>query len=213
MDLQTDPETDQEILERRRSRRLILILLGIFLAPILAAYSVFFLFPALRPTGTTNYGTLVNPARPLPALSLQDAGGQAPIDNPLKGRWSLVYVGGPTCDEACLKEIFLGRQVRTSLARDEARLRRVYIAPGAAALAAVKTVFADGQPDLRAYADAGSSGARAADFFQNQPANSLFLLDPLGNWLMVYPPQADQDKDFKGVLKDLKKLLNQSQID
>ncbi len=27
---------------------------------------------------------------------------------------------------------------------------------------------------------------------------------------MVYPPRADQDKDFKGILKDLKKLLRQS---
>jgi hypothetical protein len=39
------------------------------------------------------------------------------------------------------------------------------------------------------------------------------MVDPLGNWFMLYPPRADQVADFKGILKDLKKLMNQSQID
>ncbi|MBL6752406.1 MAG: SCO family protein [Nevskia sp.] len=194
-------------------RRQFLVMLCIFVLPIVAAYAVFFLFPGLRPTGTTNYGQLVAPARPLPALSLRDAAGEAAAPALFKGKWSLVYLGAAACAEPCRTEIFLARQVRTALDKDAARVQRIYIAPDPASLAAARELLAADHRDLLLLADAGAKGARADEFFQPAVADALYLVDPLGNWMMVYAPRADQVADFKGILKDLKKLLFQSQVD
>lgn len=197
----------------RPNRRPFLILLAIFVLPLLAAYAVFYLFPGLRPGGTTNYGRLLTPARLLPALTLQDGDGKPAAPALFKGKWSMVYLGGADCAESCQKEIYLSRQVRTALDRDARRLQRLYIAPDAQARAAAQSRFGAEHPDLTVLAEAGGQGQRAADFFQPGPADALYMVDPLGNWFMLYPPRADQVADFKGILKDLKKLMNQSQID
>ncbi len=198
----------------KSSRRQFLLLLAIFAMPVLAAYVVYFLLPGLRPSGTTNYGQLVQPAaRPLPALNLADADGKPAPADLFKGKWSMVYLAPADCAEACRQRVYHSRQIRTALDRDARRLQRVYIAPDAAALAAAKTLFSTEHPDLVLLADNGAPGSRAADFFQPAPADSLLMVDPLGNWFMVYAPKPDQVADFKGILKDLKKLLKQSQVD
>jgi hypothetical protein len=198
----------------KSSRRQFLLLLAIFAMPVLAAYAVYFLFPGLRPTGTTNYGELVQPAaRPLPALHLVDADGKPADAGLFRNKWSMVYLAPADCAEACRQRVHHSRQIRTGLDRDARRVQRVYIAPDAVALAAARTLFATEHPDLVLLADAGAPGSRAADFFQGAPADALLMVDPLGNWFMVYPPKADPVADFKGILKDLKKLLKQSQVD
>jgi len=195
------------------SRRSFLVLLAIFVVPLAAAYALYFLFPALRPTHTTNYGQLVAPARPLPALQLQDGAGKPADAGLFKGKWSMVYLAPADCAEDCRKQVFLSRQVRTALDRNARRLQRIYVAPDTAGVEAARAQFGAEHPDLLLLADAGAPGARAADFFQPVPAGALLLVDPLGNWFMLYPPQADQVADFKGILKDLKKLMSQSQVD
>jgi len=197
----------------QRNRKQFLLLLAIFILPVLSAYAVYFLFPGLRPTGTTNYGQLLLQARPLPALELRDAAGKPADADLFKGKWSMVYVGPADCAQVCQTEIHLSRQVRTTLALNARRLQRIYIAPDLQALAAARARFAAEHPDLLLLADAGAPGSRAADFFQPSPPDAFYLVDPRGYWFMLYPPQADQDADFKGIVKDLKKLLNQSQVD
>jgi hypothetical protein len=198
----------------KSSRRQFLLLLAIFAMPVLAAYAVYFLLPGLRPTGTTNYGEFVQPAaRPLPALGLVDAEGKPAPAGLFKGKWSMVYLAPADCAEACKQRVYHSRQIRTALDRDARRVQRVYIAPDAAALAAAKAAFSVEHPDLVLLADGGAPGSRAADFFQPAPADALLMVDPLGNWFMIYPPKDDANADFKGVLKDLKKLLKQSQVD
>ena len=199
--------------ELKSSRRQFLLLLANFAMPVLAAYTVYFLFPGLRPTGTTNYGQLVQPARPLPALNLVDVDGKPAGAGLFKGRWSMVYLAPADCAEACGQRVYHSRQIRTAMDRDARRVQRVYIAPDSTALAAARTLFATEHPDLVLLADAGAPGSRAAEFFQGAPADALLMVDPLGNWFMVYAPKADANADFKGIVKDLKKLLRQSQVD
>ncbi len=125
----------------------------------------------------------------------------------------MVYLAPADCAEACRQQVYHSRQIRTALDRNARRLQRIYIAPDAAALAAAKALFGTEHPDMVLLADAGAPGGRAADFFQPAPAEALLMVDPLGNWFMVYAPKPDPVADFKGVVKDLKKLLNQSQVD
>jgi cytochrome oxidase Cu insertion factor (SCO1/SenC/PrrC family) len=190
----------------RRGRRQFLLLAVLFFAPVVAAYLYYFAFPDWQPAAKTHHGVLVDPARPLPALQLRDAAGQPLDEGALKGKWTLLYLGGTECGASCAEKNFQMRQIRILLNQNRDRARRVYAAPDAAGLAAARqSLDAALHTDL-VFLDAGRSGLR--EFLGPAAADAVYLIDPLGNWLMTYPPESD----YKGILKDLKKLLRISQI-
>ena len=53
---------------------------------------------------------------------------------------------------------------------------------------------------------------RAVDVFKPTDPLALYLIDPNGNWLMVYKNQSDAGQLQRGLLADLKKLLRLSSI-
>jgi hypothetical protein len=187
-----------------RGRWKLLLLAALFFAPVIAAVAIYFYFPQFAPGGRVNYGTLISPARAVPQLGLVDADGAA-APAVLRGKWSLVYLAGEACDDACRARLVLTRQVRLALGEKRTRVQRVYLAPTVAAAAAARTALAAEHPDL---AFVAASGAAAAQFFQPADPNALYLLDPLGNWLMVYTGTIEH----KGLHRDLKKLLRISQV-
>ena len=146
-------------------------------------------------------------ARGAPELRDADRPGARAADA-LQRKWTLLHFGGPACDADCRDRLVLTRQVRKALNQDSSRVQRVYLAPSAPALAEARAALAAEHPDLLFLADVGAPRARAADFFQPADATVLYLLDPHGNWLMLYrPPVAP-----RGLLNDLKKLLKFSVI-
>jgi hypothetical protein len=191
-----------------RSRLQLLAVAVLFFAPVVGAIALFFYFPEFIPSGRVNYGTLISPARPLPPLELSDADG-GPAPQALLGKWSLVYLGGAACGEACEARLVLTRQVRLALNQNRGRVQRVYLAPSAAAAAAARAALGTAHPDLVVVAEPAS---RAREFFgaaaPGTDADALYLLDPLGNWLMVYAGAVEA----KGLHRDLKKLLRVSQV-
>ncbi len=191
----------------RHSRRTLLLLGALFFAPFIGAWIVYHFFPDLRPSGRTNYGELISPARPLPAFALKDGDGK-PLPELLHDKWSLVYLGAAECDETCRTRLVLVRQVRLALGKNLSRLQRIYIAPDAAAQSAATTMLAGEHRGLKIMVDAGAEGQRAVDFFKPSDAQALYLVDPNGNWLMVYAGNVEP----KGLLGDLKKLMRLSSI-
>ena len=169
-----------------RGRSQLLLLAALFFGPLLAAVLLYFVMPGLQPHARTNYGELISPAQPVPALQLVDLDAKPHGRDALLGKWSYVYVGGEHCDRACADKLYQIRQIRTLLNEKRLRVQRVYLAPSAEALPALHAALAATHPDLRFYAEAGAAkplrtllGSRAAD------AQALYLVDPLGNWLMV----------------------------
>ena len=196
----------------KTGRSKMLLLAALFIAPPLAATLLYFAFPQWIPSKTTNYGQLVSPSRLLPALALVDASGsKAP---PLGDKWSLVYLGGAQCDAPCLERLYLTRQLRKALDKDSLRVQRIYLAPDRAALAAARAALAGEHHDLLLYADEGAPGARAADFFRPTDPLAVYLVDPVGNWMMVYSDAqvAGGKLAPQGMFKDLKRLLRTSHI-
>ncbi|WP_370307079.1 SCO family protein [Sinimarinibacterium flocculans] len=189
-----------------RGRLQFLLLAALFFAPLLAAVLFYFVFPDWQPDARTNYGELVAPARPLPDAPLRDARGTPVAAEELRGRWSYVYVAGAECDAACADKLHQIRQIRTLLNEKRQRVQRVYVAPDPEASAAAAALLAADHPDLKVYADTPEAAYRR--FFGPRDPQALYLVDPLGNWLMVYDGQAES----KGILKDIKKLLRVSQI-
>ncbi len=194
-----------------RGRTQFLLLATLFFFPLLISYVLYFWFPGVRPSHTTNYGQLINPALPVPPLSLVDGKG-APFGEPVFAiRWSYVLLAGSDCDEQCQRNLVMTRQVRLAMNEKRSRIQRVLVLSDAAAVASVEARLKPEHPELRVVADTGEPGKRLSDFLQPAGA-AAYLLDPHGNWLLVYPAGGDMQTDFKGMQKDIKKLLRLSQI-
>jgi hypothetical protein len=202
---------------RLRSRAQFLLLAVLFFAPFVGAYLILALKPDWRPDGQVNYGQLVNPAVALPIenLRLRDAQGQPVAGNPFGRRWVLLQLLRGPCEDACRRELVLSRQVYTTLGDKRERVVRALVAVQGADLQPVQSAFGAEQPGLLWLQDSAST-PQLAGLLATAPDNALLLLDPVGTWLMLYPnvaadPAAVQ-KDFKGIQKDLRKLLRLSHI-
>lgn len=192
----------------KAGRTQFLLLTALFAAPLFATAALY-LWPQLQPTGRTNYGEIVSPAQPVPAaLRFSDAQGKPADAAVLKGKWSMVYVGAADCMDACRDQVFLTRQVRLLLNEKRDRVQRIYIAPDASALTVAQARLGEVQKDLIYLTDAGLPGQRAGAFFHSADPQAVYLVDPMGNWMMVYAGKID----YKLMLKDVKNLLKLSHI-
>lgn len=194
----------------RLTGRVQFVLLALlFMAPFAGAWVLFFYFPDARPAGTTNYGQLVTPPRELPDLAWQNADGSPASAHSLQGKWLLVQVVGEDCEAACAERLLTTRQTRVALAGERERVRRVVLAPSVDAARALQARLGAEHGDVLWLAGGGEE-ARA--FFGSAEALALFLVDPAGNYLMVYPEGRTQQADFRGMKKDITKLLKLSRL-
>jgi cytochrome oxidase Cu insertion factor (SCO1/SenC/PrrC family) len=169
-------------------------------APVIASY---FTFYVIRPQAGTNYGTLITPPRDLPAaaaLPLRDLQGQAVDPASLKGQWLLTVVADGACDTTCETLLYEQRQLREMLGRDKDRLDRVWLVTGAAPREALLPAMRDATV-LRIDAATLATWLQPAE--GQSPGAHLYLIDPMGRWMMRWPAQADPVK----VRKDLDRLL------
>ncbi|HEY6923896.1 MAG TPA: hypothetical protein VI653_10535 [Steroidobacteraceae bacterium] len=195
---------------RARNLRMLALLAGLFLLPLLLAFYMYYATD-WRPVKRVNHGTLIVPARPLPAvhlpkinISASDAGSAA--SQQLRTRWSLVYIGAGNCDEPCRQALYVMRQTRLSLNNDMSRVERVFLTTGNCC---AQEFLAHEHPGLVVLDSTNEEGTRLLHQF---PADgrpySVFIVDPLGNLMMSY----DARQNPKGLLEDLKKLLRLSHI-
>lgn len=194
---------------QKRGRRVLGILVACFLAPLAGAFWLYY-GAGWRPARTVQHGELVSPALPLPAVSLPLAAGGASDDAFLRGKWSIVYVGGGDCGAHCRQALDDARRVRLALDQDRERVQRVFLHRGACC----DDRFAREQPDLVvAGLDVPAAAMLLASFdaAAKSPALSagrLYLVDPLGNLMMSYAA----DAPARDVLRDLERLLKLSHI-
>ncbi|CAM5783479.1 SCO family protein [Rhizobacter fulvus] len=198
------PALDGDATRRTKSGRLkMLLVLAICAAPVIASYLTYFV---IRPEGRTNYSELIQPQRPLPGtLPLTDLQGRAVSPESLKGQWLLVVVSNAACDAACEKHLWLQRQLRETLGRDADRVDKLWLitdgaTPRPETLAGVTTntdatVLRVPRPALAAWFEP-AAGRTLEDH--------LYIVDPLGNWMMRAPPDAEPAKLKSDVVKLLR---------
>ena len=194
-----------------RGRRTLVALAALFFIPLLIAFWLYYGGSTWRPVGGSNKGDLIDPARPLPSVSLPTPSGTATDEGFLRGKWTVLYVGDGRCDERCRKALYLSRQTRIALNKDMDRVQRVFLASGNCCDSAF---LGSEHPDLLV-AKLEGTGAESllAQFpvLDGQPvaqAGRIYVVDPLGNLLMSYSAAAPD----KALLQDLKKLLKLSHI-
>lgn len=188
--------------DTRTGRWKMLAVLLVCAAPVIASY---FTYYVIRPEGRRNYGELVDPQRPLPALVAVAPDGQR-IELPaLKGQWLLVSVAGGACDAACQQHLYFQRQLRESLGREKDRLDRVWLVSDEAAIPPALNTALQGATVLRV--------AGLEQWLQpaagQQLADHLYVVDPIGNWMMRFPANMDAAGAAQAK-RDLERLLRAS---
>jgi len=175
-------------------RRTLLLMLLVFLMPVLVGAGLY--LSGWRPAATSNHGRLVTPPQPLPFASLNRS-----VAAEADGKWLLLIAGEGPCAEACLALATQTRAIQVSMNREMGRVRRLLFTDG-------------GRPEVVALRQ------RQPDLLVTPlPANwrltlaaggrhRLFVVDPAGNLMMQYAPEADP----AGVRADLERLLKSSWI-
>ena len=188
-----------------RRYRLLYLLLAVCVAPVIASYTAYYMLP---PSGRTNYGSLVEPQRPMPELSLRGLDGSAVAAASLRGSWLMVQVDSGACDAGCRKKLWQMRQVRLTTGRDADRVQRVWLITDDAPLATEVLREYDGTRFLRVRADEVAAFLALPDRPGATLADHIWLIDPLGNLMLRWPKDADPSR----MKKDLIKLLKVSGI-
>ena len=184
--------------------KLLLVLLACA-APVIASYLAFYV---IRPEARSNYATLIEPARAIPpTLPLTDLDGRAVDARSLHGQWLIVAVGRAACDSACEQRLFAQRQLREMAGRERERIDKVWLVIDGAPI----------RPELRAALDAAPAtqvlrvpAADLARWLAPAPGESLeshlYLVDPMGRWMMRAPAALDPAR-FR---RDIDRLLRAS---
>jgi hypothetical protein len=195
--MSTPPDT-------RRSRTYLVVIALVFFLPLALSFYLYY-GTSLHPVGRVNQGELIQPPRPLPDGALPLLAGGSTDARILQGHWTFLYVQAGPCAEACLKRLYDTRQVRLALDREMRRVQRVLLADeGCCDLAALH----EAHPDLIAARRDAATSLTAHLPGADDNAGRLYLIDPLGNAMMSYAPEAAP----KGLLTDMKRLLTLSQI-
>ncbi|MEZ5607388.1 MAG: hypothetical protein R3E52_09705 [Burkholderiaceae bacterium] len=188
----------------RAGRWQMLLLALVCAAPVIASY---FSYYVIRPQGRTNYGELIDPQRPMPALQATDLAGQAVDLDRLKGQWLLISVAGGACDAECESNLYLERQLHESLGKNRDRMDWVWLVdddqPVRDAL----------RPALREAKVLRVSRAALAQWLQpaagQRLEEHLYVVDPLGHWMMRFPARLDKEGASKA-RHDLERLMRAS---
>ncbi|MEO5669140.1 MAG: hypothetical protein ABIR26_00485 [Ramlibacter sp.] len=185
-------------------RRKMIIVLLVCAAPVVASY---FTYYVIRPEGRRNFGELIDPQRPLPALTATAPDGKPVSLLSLKGQWLLVSVGGGACDAACERHLYLQRQLREGLGKDRDRIDWVWLVDDAAPVREALRPALSQAMVLRV--DRAQLSQWLAPSAGHKLADHLYVVDPIGNWMMRFPAGLDADSAAKAK-RDLERLLRAS---
>lgn len=185
-----------------RARLKLLGVFLIFVGPLALAYVLYYGLSYGAPGN--NEGELVQPAVRLPEIELTSAAGEAlPSGQLFERKWTFLQVAPTGCEAACIESLEETRQIRALLHRRATRVQRVLLTPAkepAPQLAA--------QPDLQIYRGELNALRKTLASKGAMTAGTVYLIDPLGNWMLYYPPAGDGE----GLFKDIKRLLKLSHI-
>jgi hypothetical protein len=196
---------DDDARRTKHGRLKMLLVLAICAAPVIASYLTYFV---IRPEGRTNYSELIQPQRPIPAdLPLTDLQGGAVKAESLKGQWLLIVVSAAACDATCEKHLWLQRQLRETLGRDKDRVDKVWLiddagTPTPQVLQGVTTNTEATVLRVPARALAAWLQPAAGQALEDH----LYIVDPLGHWMMRAPPNPEPAR----LRRDVEKLLRGS---
>lgn len=188
---------------KTRGRWLLGLIAGLFLAPWLAAW-LLFQHPVSEPRASAAAGQLIDPPVAL-SMRWHALPGGAPVSaqRVLAGQWSILQFAPTACAQRCRAMLSATRQVRALLHRDAAHVSRVLlVAPGVVPPEIVL------QPDLSIYRMNEQSMHTFSSDVGGIDEHTVYLVDPRGQAMMVYPQFQHGDR----LRQDLSRLLSLSRM-
>jgi cytochrome oxidase Cu insertion factor (SCO1/SenC/PrrC family) len=210
-----------------KAKRTIILIFSACLLPILASYFLYYIF---RPSSFTNYGLLITPPKTVPDnfwslshITSEKGQKELTLQSSIKGKWILVSYLPDQCADTCQKTFFYLNQLKIAMGENTDRV---------AVLALNLKLIEDNKegtleekyPVVLTTSPSSTARMTFETFFESQsltlnsqntnpqepiqPLQRIWLIDPLGNWMMFYPNNSDPNK----IKKDLNKLLKSSRI-
>ncbi|MDF2179253.1 hypothetical protein P2G88_13415 [Aliiglaciecola sp. CAU 1673] len=179
------------------NKRTLIVLLVVFVVPVLLAKLALEMEWFNR--GATNKGQLLDPALSLASLGL-----------PTPPKWRLLYVVPVNCGSDCENALFSIHQVWQALGKEQDRAEAV-----AVVTAESDTTIQSKLAQLPHVHIQKSDTQNVNEVFKDAGANGIFLSDTLGNVILRYPLEQEQQNAVLGsrdILADLRKLLKLSRI-
>ncbi|WP_047553965.1 SCO family protein [Methylotenera sp. G11] len=199
--MQIGLENNEYLQRQRKGRLMLLCMLIFFITPIIAVIAMYKL--DWRPKGES-IGELVVPAKLLSMdYALISSDGSAVKPDLWKDKWSMVYVAG-SCTQECHDKLHIMRQLHTSLYKEIPRMQRVFITT----LQEVSPIKQD-YPDMLIINQPGTEISALSDQFNinnesSMNAGRIYLVDPLGHFMMSYTPHTDPALIRKDVIRLMK---------
>lgn len=192
------PVGDRPARTDRATKRMIVLIALVAIAPVLLAWAAYHYWPRNE---RTNYGELLV-TRPMPRIVGERIdGSRAAFDSEtLRGRWLVLYASGGACDAPCREALYATRQARTLQNAERERVLRVWLVTDAVA---PPPQVSAAHPDLEIARVSATSVAALP-----RGSAAIYLVDPLGNLVLAWPVAPD----IKALAGDLSRLLRASQI-
>ena len=204
MDPSLPEDAALEVQKRRRGRFWMILVWLICAAPVVASYLTFYVF---RPMSRHSYGELIEPQRDLPDLIGTDLNGLSQNLQALKGQWLLISVASGACQKLCQDNLYLQRQLRESLGKERDRVKWVWLVSDDAQVSADLKQALSRATVLRVPATGLKTWLAAKPGHDLQ--EHLYLVDPLGRWMMRFPPELNIQSAAKAK-SDLDRVLRAS---
>ncbi len=209
MTIEQQPQTPKA---KKSSYWVAIILALVFIIPIVLAWTFFNEEHELANVDTSNYGHLILPPPYIEKLALKQVNGKAATKRMLLGKWRMLYINPNGCEKVCRSNLYKMRQVRIALGKNQSRVARIFVSLDRQQRIVIEDAIAHGYTGT---ALLETTKVNAAKFLHKLPSAKmalkqgyLYLVDPHGNVMMSYAPNANSSK----ILKDMKKLLRVSQI-
>jgi len=196
----------------KRSKAILFGLILTFTIPLLLAGLLFWYGTPLNGK-TNNFGELIQPTVPIIELEPTDANNQPQPKKVILGKWVLLTVIPSACDKRCETSLYSIRQICKATGKEQTRLRQVVLT--------FKGQKTDAHLEALLHDQYAKTVHWVTDVAKFQPLISglsqqtldtqqgaIYFIDPLGNIMMHYTPDANPT----GIFKDLSKLLRVSQI-
>lgn len=208
----SQPIVGTEIDKTKKSVNPLWIMLVLFGLPYFISWYSYYTGDTLFFKQGKSNGQLISPVRGLPDFSLKDINGELITRQQFVGKWTLLLTGPSSCNETCLERLWTMRQVRLALSVDRQRVQRFFLTKETAQYDALLSLLPSEHRGLRVFGldeTAESQSLRKT----LQPESdlqefSLYIVDPLANVMMYYPPAIEGKK----VLKDLERLIKFSKV-
>lgn len=212
--------------KHRHSIYVILVIFLLFLIPLTLAL-ILYLEKITLGKNTTNHGKLIVPPFSITKFDLYNSKGQllknqiakktiqqaVPNNRRTDGKWLMLFLYSNPCEQECQQGLYKMRQIRLATGKNRDRVARAILTYRGKSLDRKLTrLLSTEYKGTRHLIVSKNQFERIVNDNAHVPnANkqgTLYLVDPLGNIMMLYKPNAKA----KGIFKDIQKLLKVSQI-